>query len=68
MSKNQFTLLHRPSRNFLDWWDTLDEAIAGRNEWVADAPHNEPDLELWDDVKGVQIELDPETGQPATAA
>lgn len=68
MSKNQFTLLHRPSRNFLDWWDTLEEAIAGRMEWVEDAPHDAPDLELWDYDQGVQIELDPETGQPATAA
>lgn len=68
MSKDRYTLLHRPSRNFIDWFDTLEEAIEGRKQWVADAPHNAPDLEIWDDEKGVQIALDLETGQPATAA
>lgn len=68
MSKDQYTLFHRPSGNFLDWYDTLQEAIEDRKQWVEDAPHNAPDLELWDDVKGVQIHLDLKTGEPATAA
>lgn len=68
MNKDQFTLLHRPSKNFLDWFDTLEEAVVARERWVAADPRAAPELELWDYDKGVQIELDPETGQPATAA
>jgi hypothetical protein len=30
MARNQYTLLDRASRNFLDWFDTLEEAKEGR--------------------------------------
>lgn len=68
MSRNQYTLLDRASRNFLDWFDTLEEAKVVRARWVAAAPGAAPELEIWDDRKGVQIELDPDGLHPAPAA
>ena len=68
MSKNQYTLLDRASRNFLDWFDTLDEAKEARARWVAAAPEAADDLEIWDDKKGMRIDLDAETSHPAPAA
>jgi hypothetical protein len=68
MSKNQYTLFDRASGNWLDWLDTLAEAEEARARWVAAAPQAADDLEIWDDKKGVRIELDPETLRPAPAA
>lgn len=68
MSKNQYTLLDRASRNFLGWFDTLAEAEETRARFVAAAPEAADDLEIWDDRKGVRIEIDPETLRPAPAA
>ena len=68
MSKNQYTLFDRGSGNWLDWFDTLAEAEEARARWVAAAPQAADDLEIWDDKKGVQIELDPGTLRPAPAA
>jgi len=68
MSKNQYTLFHRPSGNWLDWFDTLDEAKEARARWVAAAPEAADDLEIWDDKKGMRIDLDAETSHPAPAA
>jgi hypothetical protein len=68
MSKNQYTLFHRPTGNWLDWFDTLEDAIEGRARWVEAAPEAAPELEIWDDKKGVQIELDSETRRPSPAA
>ena len=68
MSKNQFTLLDRASRNFLDWFDTLAEAEEARARWVAAAPEAADDLEIWNYHRGVQIALDPEKSHPAPAA
>lgn len=68
MSKNQFTLLDRASRNFLDWFDTLEEAKEGRARWVAAAPEAADDLEIWDYEKGIRFEVDPGTRRPAPAA
>ena len=68
MSNNQFTLLDRASRNFLDWFDTLAEAEEARARWVAAAPEAADDLEIWDYEKGIRIKTDPETLRPAPAA
>jgi hypothetical protein len=68
MSKNQYTLFDRASGNWLDWFETLAEAEEARARWVAAAPQAADDLEIWDDKKGVRIELDPETLRPAPAA
>ena len=68
MSKNQYTLFDRASGNWLDWFDTLAEAEEARARWAAAAPQAADDLEIWDDKKGVRIELDPETLRPAPAA
>ena len=68
MSKNQYTLLDRASRNFLGWFDTLDEAEETLARFLAAAPEAAADLEIWDDKKGVRIEIDPETLLPAPAA
>jgi len=68
MSKNQYTLFHRPSGNWLDWFDTLEEAIEARARWVASAPEAAPELEIWDDKNGARIDLDAETSHPAPAA
>ena len=68
MGDNQFTLLDRGSRNFLDWVDTLAEAEEARARWVAAAPEAADDLEIWDYEKGVRIETDPGTLHPAPAA
>ena len=68
MSKNQYTLFDRASGNWLDWFDTLAEAEEARARWVAAAPQAADDLEIWDDEKGVRIELDPGTLRPAPAA
>lgn len=68
MSKNQYTLFDRASGNWLHWFDTLAEAEEARARWVAAAPQAADDLEIWDDKKGVRIELDPETLRPAPAA
>ena len=68
MSKNQYTLFDRASGNWLDWFDTLAEAEEARARWVAAAPQAADDLEIWDDKKGVRIELDSETLRPAPAA
>lgn len=68
MSKNQFTLFHRASGNWLDWFDTLEEAKEARARWVAAAPEAADDLEIWDDEDGVRIDVEPETVSPAPAA
>ena len=68
MSKNQYTLFDRASGNWLDWFDTLDEAKEARARWVAAAPEAAEDLEIWNYRKGVRIEVDPETLRPAPAA
>ena len=68
MSKNQYTLFDRASGNWLDWFDTLEDAREARARWVAAAPEAAKDLEIWDDRKGVQIELDPGRIHPAPAA
>ena len=47
MSKNQYTLFDRASGNWLDWFDTLDEAKEARARWVAAAPEAAEDLEIW---------------------
>jgi len=68
MSKNKYTLLDRASRNFLGWFDTLAEAEETRDRFVAAAPQAADDLEIWDDHKGVQIELGTDKRRPAPAA
>jgi hypothetical protein len=68
MSKNQYTLFDRASGNWLDWFDTLAEAEEARARWVAAAPQAADDLEIWDDKKGVRIEVDPAKLRPAPAA
>jgi hypothetical protein len=68
MSEHRYTLFHRPSGNWLDWFGTLAEAVEARNRWVAAAPEAARGLEIWDDEKGVQIELDPDELRPAPAA
>ena len=68
MNEHRYTLFHRASGNWLDWFGTLAEAVEARNRWVAAAPDAAPELEIWDDEKGVQIELEPETVRPAPAA
>jgi hypothetical protein len=68
MSKNQFTLFDRASGNWLGWFDTLAEAEETRARFVAAAPQAADDLEIWDDKKGVRIELDSETRYPSPAA
>ncbi len=65
---NRYTLFHRPSRNFLDWFDTVEEAQTALARWVAAAPENAVEIEVWDDLVGVQIEIDPTTLRPAPAA
>lgn len=68
MSEYRYTLFDRASGNFLDWFGTLAEAKETRARWVEAAPQAAEDLEIWDDEKGVRIELDPETLRPAPAA
>ena len=68
MSKNQYTLFDRASGNWLDWFDTLAEAEEARARWVAAAPQAADDLEIWDEKKGVRIEVDPAKLRPAPAA
>jgi len=68
MSKNQYTLFDRASGNWLDWFDTLAEAEEARARWVAAAPQAADDLEIWDDKKGVRVEVDPAKLRPAPAA
>ena len=68
MSKNQYTLLDRASRNFLGWFDTLAEAEETRARFVEAAPQAADDLEIWDEDEGIRIEVDPETLRPAPAA
>jgi hypothetical protein len=68
MAKNQYALLDRASRNFLDWFDTLEEAKEARARWVAAAPEAADDFEIWDDKKGVRIRLESDELRPAPAA
>ena len=68
MSEYRYTLFHRASGNWLDWFGTLAEAVEARRRWVEAAPEAADELEIWDDGKGVQIELDPEKSRPAPAA
>ena len=68
MSKNQYTLLDRASRNFLGWFDTLAEAEETRARFVEAAPQAADDLEIRDEDEGIRIEVDPETLRPAPAA
>ncbi len=68
MSEHRYTLFHRPTGNWLEWFPTLDEAVKARDQWVAAAPEATPELEIWDDEKGVQIELDSDKSHPAPAA
>ena len=64
VSKNQYTLLDRASRNFLGWFDTLAEAEETRDRFVAAAPEAAADLEIWDDRSGIQIELEADKQRP----
>ena len=67
-SKDRYTLFDRASGNFLGWFDTLAEAEEARARWVAAAPQAADALEIWDDKKGVRVEVDPAKLRPAPAA
>ena len=68
MTSGRYILLDQLSRNQLGEFDTLAEAEEARARWVAAAPQAADDLEIWDDKKGVRIEVDPAKLRPAPAA
>ena len=68
MIEGRYILFDRASRNQLGEFDTLPEAEETLARFVAAAPEAVLDLEIWDDDKGVILEVDPATLRPAPAA
>ena len=67
MSKQQYLLLDRASRNFLGEFETFEEAEKTLLRYVAACPEAADDLEVWHE-DGTQLAVDPEKLRPFTAA
>lgn len=68
MSENRYVILDQASMNEIGHFDTLPEAEEALARFVAAAPQNADDLEIWDDDEGAKVEVDPATLRPAPAA
>ena len=64
----RFVVLDQITRNQLGEFATVEEAEACLLRFIEADPSAVEHLEIWDDEKGVQIELDPEKSHPAPAA
>jgi hypothetical protein len=66
MSEKPYVLLDRKTRNFLGWFDTLDEAEKAFFDFVRPHPPAAEHLEIWREDE--RVEVDPEKIRRLTAA
>lgn len=70
MSEQPYVLLDRKTRNFLGWFDTLEEAEEAFFDFVRPHPPAAEHIEIWrnDGKNAERLVLDPEKIRRVTAA